>query len=61
MKKVSYSYSRFFFKKGKNVTRTKKKNISAFYGEDAVNYWTCQKWFVKLYAGDFLLNKTLVG
>ena len=26
------------------------------YGEGAVTDWTCQKWFAKFHAGDFLLD-----
>ena len=33
-----------------------KKKICAVYGEGAVTDQTCQKWFVKLHAGDFLLD-----
>ena len=32
------------------------KKISAAYGEGAVTNETCQKWFVKFHAGDFLLH-----
>ena len=49
----------YYFKKGKNATETQ-KNICAVYGEGAVTDQTCQKWFVKFRAGDFLLdNATL--
>ena len=33
-----------------------KKKICAVYGEGAVTDWTCEKWFVKFGAGDFLLD-----
>ena len=45
----------YYFKKGKNGTEMQKK-ICAVYGESAVTDQTCQKWFAKLRAGDFLLN-----
>ena len=32
------------------------KKICAVYGEGAVTDRTCQKWFVKFQAGDFLLD-----
>ena len=44
-----------YFKKGKNATETHKK-ICAMYGEGAVTDRTCQKWFAKFRAGDFLLD-----
>ena len=34
----------------------KRKKIYAVYWEGAVTDQTCQKWFAKLYAGDFSLN-----
>ena len=45
----------YYFKKGKNATETQKR-ICAVYGEGAVTDRTCQKWFVKFHAGDFLLD-----
>ena len=45
----------YYFKKGKNATETHKK-ICAVYGEGAVTDRTCQKWFAKFRAGDFLLD-----
>ena len=45
----------YYFKKGKNATEMQKK-ICAVYGEGAVTDSTCQKWFVKFRAGDFLLD-----
>ena len=45
----------YYFKKSKNVTKTKKK-ICAMYGEGAVTDRTCQKGFVKFCAGDFSLD-----
>ena len=44
----------YYFKKGKNATKTQKK-ICAVYG-DVVTDRTCQKWFVKFRAGDFSLD-----
>ena len=43
----------YYFKKGKNSTDSQKK-ICAVQGEGADQ--TCQKWFAKFYAGDFLLD-----
>ena len=34
----------------------RKKKICAVYGEGAVADQTCQKWFAKFHAGDFLLD-----
>ena len=45
----------YYFKKGKNTTETHKK-ICAVHGEGAVTDRTCQKWFAKFCAGDFLLD-----
>ena len=45
----------YCFKKSKNASETQKK-ICAVYGEGAVTDQTCQKWFVKFHAGDFLLD-----
>ena len=46
-----------YFKKGKNATEMqKKKTICAVCGEGAVTDRTCQMWFVKFCAGDFLLD-----
>ena len=45
----------YYFKKGKNTTETQQK-ICAVYGEGAATDQTCQKWFAKFHAGDFLLN-----
>ena len=45
----------YYFKKGKNATETHKK-ICSVYGEGAVTDRTCQKWFAKFHAGDFLLD-----
>ena len=45
----------YYFKKGKNATVTQKK-ICAVYAEGAVSDQTCQKWFEKFHAGDFLLD-----
>ena len=44
-----------YFKKGKNTTEIQKK-ICAVCGEGAVTNQTCQKWFAKFCAGDFLLD-----
>ena len=44
-------------RKVKITTETqKRKKICAVYGEGAVTDGTCQKWFVKFHAGDFLLD-----
>ena len=45
----------YYFKEGKNTTKMQKR-ICAVYGVGAVTDWTCQKWFVKFCAGDFLLD-----
>ena len=45
----------YYFKKGKNATEMQKK-ICVVYGEGAMTDWTCQKWFAKFCAGDFLLD-----
>ena len=45
----------YYFKKGKSATETQKK-ICAVYREGAVTDQTCQKWFAKFWAGDFLLD-----
>ena len=45
----------YHFKKSKNTTEMHKK-ICATYGEGAVTDQTCQKWFMKFLAGDFLLD-----
>ena len=37
--------------------KKKKKKICAVYGEGPVVDQTCQKWFVKFSAGDFLLGE----
>ena len=44
----------YYFKKGKNTTETQK--FCAAYGEDAMTDQTCQNWFAKFRAGDFLLG-----
>ena len=44
------------FKKDKNATEMQRKQIYAVHGEGAVTDRTCPKWFVKFWAGDFLLN-----
>ena len=41
----------FYFRKGKNVTQTRKK-ICAVYGEDAISNRMCQKWFAKFHSGE---------
>ena len=48
----------YYFKKGKNAIDTQKK-ICAVYGESAMTYQTCQKWFVNFCAGDFSLDNAL--
>ena len=45
----------YYFKKGKKATETQKK-ICTVYEEGAVTDRTCQKWFAKFRAGDFLLD-----
>ena len=45
----------YYFKKGKNATAMQKM-ICAVYGDGAVTVGTCQKWFAKFCAGDFLLG-----
>ena len=45
----------YYFKKGKNATEMQKM-ICASYREGAVTDRTCQKWFAKFPAGDFLLD-----
>ena len=45
----------YYFKNSKNATETHKK-ICAVYGEGAVTDPTCQKWFAKFHAWDFLLD-----
>ena len=49
------AYYALLLKKSKNSTEMQKV-ICAVYGDDAVTDWTCQKWFVKFCAGDFLLD-----
>ena len=45
----------YYFNKDKSATETQKK-ICAVYGKGAVTDQTCQKYFVKFHAGDFLLD-----
>ena len=45
----------YYFKKGKNATEMQKK-FCAVNGEGTVTGQTCQKWFVKFCAGDFMLG-----
>ena len=45
----------YYFKKSKNASEMQKK-ICAVYGEGSVTDRTCQKWFAKFRAGDFLLD-----
>ena len=47
----------YYFKKGEDATETQKQ-ICEVYGEGAVTDRTCQKWFVKFRAGNFLLDDT---
>ena len=42
----------YYFKKGKNETKTQKMRTA--YGDGAMADQTCQKWFTKFCAGDFL-------
>ena len=47
----------YYFQNSKNTTETqKKKKICAVYGEGAVTDRTCQNWFAKFHAGNFLLD-----
>ena len=46
----------YYFKKGRNATERQEK-IWAVYEEGAVTDRTCQKWFAKFHAGDFLWDK----
>ena len=41
----------YYFKSGKNATKTQKKKICAVCGEGAVSDLTCQKWSAKFLAG----------
>ena len=41
-----------YFTKGESAIEMQKK----MYGEDTVTDWTCQKWFVKFWAGDVSLE-----
>ena len=55
---INYAFQHimlFYFKKGKNTTEAQ-KHICAVCGEGVVTDPTCQKWFVKFRAGDFLLD-----
>ena len=45
----------YYFKKGKNKTEMQKK-IFIVYGEGAVTDQTCEKWFAKFHAGDYLCS-----
>ena len=47
---------RFSFSRKVKTQLKCKKKICAVYGEGAVPDGTCQKWFVKFHAGDFLLD-----
>ena len=52
----------YYFKKEKNTTEIqKKKKICAVYGDSTVTDQTCQKWFMKIRAGDFLLDNARIG
>ena len=46
----------FISRKVKTQLKDTQKNICAVCGEGAVTDQTCQKWFVKFHAGDFLLD-----
>ena len=50
--------SGYYFKKSKNATEMQKK-ICAVYREGSVTDRTCQKWFAKFCAGDFLLEDAM--
>ena len=43
-------------RKEKPQLKWEKKKISVVFGEGAMTYPMCQKWFVKFYAGDFSLE-----
>ena len=45
----------YYFKKGRNTTEIQKQTC-AVYGKSAVTDRTCQTWFVRFHAGDFLLD-----
>ena len=45
----------FYFKKSKNTTKMQKM-ICAVSAEGVTTDWTCQKWFAKFCAGEFLLD-----
>ena len=46
----------YYFKKGRNTTKTQKKKKRLVYREGAMTDRTCQKWFAKFRAGDFSLG-----
>ena len=46
----------YYFKKGKNTTEMQKM-ICAVYGEGAVTYWRCPKWFAKFLGAIDILVK----
>ena len=46
----------YYFKKSKNSTEMQKKDLCSVGREGAVTDRTCQKWFEKFRAGDFLLD-----
>ena len=45
----------YYHKKGENTTETQNM-ICTVCGEGGVTDQTCQNWFVKFHAGDFLLD-----
>ena len=45
----------YYFKRGKNTTETQKK-ICVVYGASGVSDQTCQEWFAKFHAANFLLD-----
>ena len=47
----------YYFKKGKKAPEMQKKKICAVYGEGAVTYRTCQKWFAKFLGTTDILAK----
>ena len=49
----------YYSKKDKNATEMQEKKIFSVYGEGAETDWTCQKWFVKFCAREFLLDNAL--
>ena len=52
----------YYFKKGKNTTKTqKKKKVCAAYVEDAMTKSNVSKWFAKFHAVDFSIDDAQLG